>query len=82
MPQYKSKSNQEFHKDKPVKKSRKAHKCCSCGKTIPAKSSYIRTVGVAEGHTHHGNDFFSHAWHKECLEDHRGYIAWNLRRQG
>ena len=82
MPQYKSKSSQEFHKDKPVKKSRKAHKCCSCGKTIPAKSSYIRTVGVAEGHTHHGNDFFSHAWHRECLEDHRGYIAWNLRRQG
>jgi len=82
MPQYKSKSYQEFSKDKPVKKSRKEHTCCSCKKKIPAKSSYIRTVGVAESYTHHGNDFFSHAWHSTCLEDHRGYIAWNLRRQG
>ena len=82
MPQYKSKSNQEFHKDKPVKKSRKAHKCCSCGKTIPAKSSYVRTVGVAESNRHYGNDFFSNAWHVDCLAEHRGYIAWNLRRQG
>ena len=82
MPQYKSKSYQEFSRDKQIKKSRKEHKCCSCNKTIPKSSSYTRTVGVAESNRHHGNEFFSHAWHPECLEDHRGYVAWNLRRQG
>ena len=82
MPIHKTKSDHEFSKDKKVKKARKEHKCCHCGKPIPKSSSYIRTVGVAESHRYNGNDFFSWPWHKECLEDHRGYVAWNLRRQG
>jgi len=79
---YKTKSRDEFNKERSIKKSRKAHKCCSCQKSIPKSSSYVRTVGVSESHRHYGNDFFSNAWHSECLEDHRGYVAWNLRRQG
>jgi len=82
MSQHKTKSNQEFSIERPVKKSRKEHKCCSCQKSIPKSSSYIRTVGVSESYRHHGNDFFSNAWHQECLEDHQGYIRDRLRRQG
>ena len=82
MPQYKTKSYQEFSNERQIKKSRKEHKCCSCNKSIPKSSSYTRTVGVSESHYHHGNAFFSNAWHPECLADHRGYISWNLRRQG
>ena len=82
MPQYKSKSREEFSKEKHVKKSRKEHTCCSCKKIIPVKSSYTRTVGVAESNRHHGNDFFSNAWHSECLEDNQGYVRDRLRRQG
>ena len=77
-----TKSDHEFSKERPVKKSRKEHTCCSCKKKIPAKSSYVRTVGVCESMSYNGNEFFSNAWHTECLEDHKGYIAWNLRRQG
>ena len=82
MSQHKTKSSQVFSNEKTIKKSRKEHKCCSCQKSILAKSSYIRTVGVAESHRHHGNDFFSNAWHAECLEDHQGYVRGRLRRQG
>ena len=82
MSQHKTKSSQVFSNEKTIKKSRKEHICCSCQKSILAKSSYIRTVGVAESHRHHGNDFFSNAWHAECLEDHQGYVRGRLRRQG
>ncbi len=82
MSQHKTKSNQEFSIERLIKKSRKEHKCCSCKKTIPVKSSYIRTVGVCESMRHNGNEFFSNAWHPACLADHQGYVAWNLRRQG
>ena len=82
MSQHKTKSNQEFSKERKIEKSRKAHKCCSCHKTIPAKSTYVRTVGVAESPRHYGNDFFSNAWHSACLEDHQGYVRDRLRRQG
>ena len=79
---YKTKSSSEFAKEKKVKKSRKEHECCFCHRKIPAGSSYTRTVGVAESHRYNGNDFFSNAWHAECLKEHQGYVAWNLRRQG
>ena len=82
MSQHKTKSNQEFSIERPVKKSRKKHKCCSCQKSIPKSSSYVRTVGVSESHRHYGNDFFSNAWHADCLEDHQGYVRDRLRRQG
>ena len=79
---YKTKSSQEFSKEKQIKKSRKEHACCSCQKSILAKTSYIRTVGVAESNRHYGNDFFSNAWHTECLEDYQGYVRDRLRQQG
>ena len=82
MSQHKTKSNQEFSNERKIKKSRKAHKCCHCHKTIPTKSSYVRTVGVSESHRHYGNDFYSNAWHPACLEDYRGYCRDRLRRQG
>ena len=78
----KTKSNQEFSREAQVKKARKEHTCCSCKKTIPKSSSYIRTVGVCESMRYNGNEFFSNAWHADCLNDHKGYVAWNLRRQG
>ena len=77
-----TKSSQQFSNEREVKKARKEHTCCSCNKKIPTKSSYVRTVGVAESNRSHGNSFFSHAWHKECLENHQGYIRDSLRRQG
>ena len=78
----KTKSDREFSKERPVKKSRKEHECCFCKKSIPKGSSYTRTVGVCESMSYNGNEFFSNAWHAECLAEHMGYIAWNLRRQG
>ena len=73
---YKTKSSCEFAKEKKVKKSRKEHECCFCHRKLPAGSSYIRTVGVED------NEFFTNAWHTDCLREHQGYVAWNLRRQG
>jgi len=78
----KTKSNQEFSRERQVKKARKEHKCCSCQKSIPKSSSYIRTVGVCESMSYNGNEFFSNAWHPACLEDHQGYVRDSLRRQG
>ena len=78
----KTKSNQEFSNERKVKKARKEHTCCFCKKSIPKSSSYTRTVGVCESMSYNGNEFFSNAWHSECLAEHMGYIAWNLRRQG
>jgi hypothetical protein len=78
----KTKSNQEFSREAQVKKARKEHTCCSCKKTIPKSSSYIRTVGVCESMSYNGNEFFSNAWHPACLDDHQGYVRDSLRRQG
>ena len=82
MSQHKTKSNQEFSRERKIEKSRKEHACCSCQKSIPKSSSYIRTVGVSESMRHYGNEFFSNAWHPACLEDHQGYVRDSLRRQG
>jgi len=79
---YKTKSRDEFSKERNIKKSRKVHECCHCHKSIPTKTSYVRTVGVCESMRHNGNDFFSNAWHAECLEDYQGYCRDRLRRQG
>jgi len=79
---YKTKSRDGFNKERNIKKSRKVHECCHCHKTIPTKTSYVRTVGVCESMRHNGNDFFSNAWHPACLADHQGYVADSLRRQG
>jgi len=77
-----TKSDREFSNERKVKKARKEHECCFCKKSIPKGSSYTRTVGVCESMSYNGNEFFSNAWHAECLAEHMGYIAWNLRRQG
>jgi len=77
-----TKSDREFSNERKVKKARKEHECCFCKKSIPKGSSYTRTVGVCESMSYNGNEFFSNAWHTECLAEHMGYIAWNLRRQG
>ena len=79
---YKTKSNQEFSRERKIEKSRKEHTCCSCQKSIPKSSSYIRTVGVSESMSYNGNEFFSNAWHPACLDDHQGYVRDSLRRQG
>ena len=79
---HKTKSNQEFSRERKIEKSRKEHTCCSCQKSIPKSSSYVRTVGVSESMRHYGNDFFSNAWHPACLEDYQGYVRDCLRRQG
>lgn len=77
-----TKSSQEFAKEKKVKKSRKEHECCFCNRSLPVGSSYIRTVGVCESMSYNGNEFFSNAWHADCLANHQGYIRDQLRRQG
>ena len=52
----------EFCEVKEIKKSKKPHRCCECGDTIPTGSSYVYISGKWDG------EVSSFHQHQECAE--------------
>ena len=49
--------------------------CAKCGEHITKGVFYTKTIAVVDG------DFISLSWHKECHENHVGYIQDRQREE-
>lgn len=65
----------DFFQSKIVKKSRKQHKCCECGRTIKVGESYEKSIGKY--------DYEKRFWaFKTCIDCVDGPCAWLKKECG
>ena len=72
---YRTETMGDFNISERTHKAKKNHTCAVCEKTVEKGTVYVKTVGTFDGY------FVSESWHKECHDNHVGYVKDQQRKQ-